>query len=121
MSNNDYKKLSNVELGTSDLVARYPSGTININDIYGTSFINKNTTINNNKDIVKNTISGKCVKNISSRFPEQKYNIQNPDGSKTFEYFTNNFVKKSKHNYNFYLYVLSFVLILLLIFLNKIS
>ena len=119
MSNNNYTKLSNVELGSSYLVARYPSGTIDINDLYGTTFTNRNTTINNNKDVVKTAITGKCVKNISSQFPEQKYNIQNPDGSNSFEYFTNNFVKKSKNNYNFYAYVLSFVLILLLIFLNK--
>ena len=121
MSNNNYTKISNVELGSSYLVARYPSGTIDINDLYGTSFTNKNTTINNNKDVAKTIISGKCVKNISSKFPEQKYNIQNPDGTKSFEYFTNNSVKKIKNkcNYNFYAYVLSFVLILLLIFLNK--
>ena len=112
MSANDYiknyKKISDTELQRSYLVARYSPGTIDISDIYGTTFIDKNTSINNSKDITKIFTDGKCVKKMTSTFPKQTYNIVNPDGSKADEHFTNEYVRNrynrnNINNYNFYI------------------
>lgn len=111
---NNYKNISKSESNISNLVSRYPTGSINIKDLYGTVFTDRNTTISNNAKVTKNFLTGKCVNKISSKFPTQNYNITNPDGTKTFEYFSNNIDNNNKNNYNILFLILFFILFLIL-------
>jgi hypothetical protein len=94
------------------IIARNGTGMIDIMSIYGTQHINRNTTPGTTTATVSNYMKNKCMGHVNTKFPKVPLKLEKFENMNKFSY-----TKYNSSNYlKLYLFFISLILILILIY-----